>query len=323
MVAILLGYSVDIYENQKVFIKHFGYTDNLETDYQYRIAYDEAMRRGIWTKEKKLEELKKEGSWTEKEDETLASLYSALGHLKKQRSKLYLPSQVAIKNEQIKETEVKLSKLQFKKDQLLYSTAEKKAERRAEDYFVYSSFFLDSKFERPFFHESFDDIDSDTLLQLKNVYFRSMETILGGGTKRIALSRDFIDLMYTAEHPYEILGKPYAFYTTFQLDLINFGRFFKHILSSDPPPPQSAKEDPDKLEEWWETSQNAKKVLQKRGKQDSGAGATNLIGATTEDLKQMYGEGEVVNLDTELKQTAKNKGKTVLGIEDLMKMRGI
>lgn len=322
MTSILMGYSVSFFDDRKIFIKHFGPIDSLETDYQYNLAYEQSLSRGLKTEKDKLEELEKDSIWTKKEDEDLNEKLVSLTHLKKTKSKSYIPSQVQILVDRIKQLESEYVELKLKRDYFLRHTAEKKAERRAEDFYIYNSFFYDKQFNKSFFSESFDDVDSDLIEDLKRVYIKSLDCISNGGIRNVALTREFLDLVYMAEKPYEILGKPYVQYTYYQTDLINLGRLYKHILSSDPSIPEGVKSDPDKLETWWETSQNAKKILERSNKSEVGNSVNTLVGVSSEDLKAMYGDAEVVSLDKQIKDTAAKSGKTILNMQEMMKMKG-
>lgn len=323
MTAILMGYTVTMFESRKVFIKHFGPIDSLETDYQYNLAYDSAIKKGLKCEKDKLEELNKEGLWTHKDEETVKEKFIALTQMYKTKSKLHVPSQVAAMTENIKKSEDAYRQLKNTREQLLRHTAEKKGEKRAEDYYIYSSFFNNKELTDSFFVESFDDVDGDLLLDLKRLYYKAFENILNDKIKYVALTKEFLDLVYMAERPYEILGKPYVQYTFFQTDLINLGRLYKHILSSDTTIPEAIKSDPEKLETWWETSQNAKNLLEKRGKVEIGDGVNTMVGMSSKELKEMYGEHSVVSMDTQIKEAAAKSGKSVLNINDLMKIKGI
>lgn len=320
LTSILLGYSVCQYKEKKIFIKHFGYTDSIETDYHYNLAYESAISKKIPNQEEKIELLKSQGLWSDKKDQEIKNLDLKISHAKKTKSKTFLPSQIEEISKKIKEDEDKVLKLVDKKRKLIGVTAELIAQQRADDFYIYSSFFSDKNLENLLIKESFDSVDSELLNDLKLIYFSAMKNIKNGGIKRIALTREFQDLMHVTENVYEILGKPYVKYSFFQIDLVTLGRFYKMILCSNPPPPDNLRYQPDKLEEWWNTSQNAKKVLSKRGKESMGGGDT-VFGATAEDMKKMFGDGEnVINLDTEIKKKSVNG---MVPMNELMKIHGI
>ena len=321
--SVLTGYSVTPFGNKRVFVKHFGVTDSIETEYQYDLAFNRAKERGIPTNELKLSILKDQGLWTDSDIERLAKLTSETALLKKRRSTMPIPSQIKIVSVKIDENEQEINTLSFKRFQLIGTTAETIASKRAEDYYIYHSLFSDNKLQNSFFKESFEDIDSDLLEDSKQIYYQSLKCILGKNIKKIALLSDFINLMHLAQDPYQILGKPYCQYTYFQIDLISLGRFYKMILSREPKPSDHLLKDPEKLEEWWETSQNAQKILDKRGKESVGDETSVMFGATSEDLRTVFGDGaNIKNIDTEIKKEAAKSGG-VLDMKQMMALQGI
>jgi hypothetical protein len=261
--AVLIGYSVTTFQDERVFIKHFGVTDSVETDYQYDLAFNGAVKRGIKTEKEKLDYLQKENLWTEADEANIRRLTSETENLKKRRAMSAIPSQVDGINKKIDENEQILNSELGKRIRLVGTTAESLANKRSEDYYIYNSLFLDNKLSKNFFTDNFEEIDAELLEQSKFAYYQGLKYILRNNIKKIALCKEFIDLMHLAQDPYQILGKPYCHYTYFQIDLISLGRFYKLILSQEVKPPQGILKDPDKLEQWWETSQNAQKISSK------------------------------------------------------------
>jgi len=319
LTSVLLGYSVSRLSNTKIFIKHFGYTDSIESDYQYKCAFDHAVKSGAPTEKQRLEELKGLGLWTN-QDEEIKSLESINKNLVTRKRSLALPSQVKEFEGRLAENESKLNKLKLERFILVGTTAETIAAQRSEDYYIYNSLYINDKFTKLFFEESFDDMDSDPLQSAKNCYYQSLKPIMGGGIRNIALCDEFMNLMNLTENAYEILGKPYAMYSFFQADLISIGRYYKMIINNDPAPPGQHRYNPDKLEEWWDAARNAKKIMSKTGKESMGGGSV-LMGATGQDLKDVFGDDpNIKSIDSEIKKNAKGG---VVKMEDMMRIHGV
>jgi hypothetical protein len=320
--SVLAGYSVIPFEADKIFIKHFGVMDSVETEFQYDTMYELAREKGVNTEEEKLAFLAENELWTTAEEDKLKKLSSETEFLRKRKANSYIPSQSEDIEKQIKENEKGLSKLLSNKIRLLGTTAESLAAKRSEDFYIYHSLFKDNKLSVKLFDEDFEEVDAEFLEGAKLSYYHGLSPILHKNIKKIALSREFMDLMNLAQDPYQILGKPYCQYTYFQIDLISFGRFYKHILSQETKPPANLLEDPDKLEQWFEMSQNAQKIMQKTGKEGVGDSASVMFGATTDDLNKVLGnDPNIKNLDTEIKKAAGEKGG-MLNKEDMMKLHG-
>jgi len=128
----------------------------------------------------------------------------------------------------------------------------------------------------------------------------------------VALSQQFISLLNLTENFYEILSKPISSYTYYQIDLLSYGRFFKYVLNSDPKPPENIQKNPEELEEWFTRSASRKKIIQNS---QNSAGQI-IMGGTDSDIKEIFKNEEVVNIDTEIKK----KGR--LNMAEMMKLHG-
>ena len=84
--------------------------------------------------------------------------------------------------------------------------------------------------------------------------------------------------------------------------------------------PDDVKEDPEKLVEWFESTKNAREVLDKSKGAEKEGSATSLVGATKQDLKRLGldNPNETINLA----KKAAEKGGT-LSMEDMMKIHGV
>jgi hypothetical protein len=318
--SIILGYNLASLEGERVFIKHFGNKDKVEVDYQYGLAYNSALSKNVVTNEEKEIQLAELKLWSEKDDKEIISLELSIDNLKR-RKRLSLPSQIKDINIKIQDAASRISKLRAQKNKLMGVTAESIAQRRAEDFYIASSFFRDDAFNNRLIHvDEFDDMDISQIDSMKFTYFSALSEILGEKIKGLSVLKDFMNLMYLAEKPYEILGKPLAEYTFFQIDLISFARHYKHIISHEPQPPDNILEDPDALDDWYESSNTMRKIMDKDHDRDSVGRATTIMGGTAEDLKLLEKEGDIVNLDTEIKKAAKHKP---LNMQEMMKLHGI
>src|SRR4051812_8885551 len=106
--AVLTGFSVTTFQGRKVFIKHFGNMDSVETEYQYELAYNSSLKRGISTEKEKLSFLQEHGLWVEADEAKVRQLTSELTNLRKRRSTSAILSQIDKINEKINENEDQL-----------------------------------------------------------------------------------------------------------------------------------------------------------------------------------------------------------------------
>jgi hypothetical protein len=319
LTAILLGYSVSTMNGDRVFVKHFSLTDSVETDYYYDSAYSEAIEQGVFTEEEKLNFLIENELWSTENEASIKKLRAEIEMLEKRAAASIIKSETKKVTDKITENKTVLSKLLIERLNLVGSTAESLANQRSENFYIYSSIFKDKDFEKHAFSASFDDISSEELEMARTTYTNALQFILNRNIRKIALSKEFMDLMFLATDPFQILNKAYCYYTFFQVDLLNLGRYYKAILSQDPAPPEGLRHDPDKLEEWFSSTTKAQKLKQKLSKDDLGGGGT-WVGATTEDLKEAFGD-DVKNMTTEIKKVAGQSGR--VSMKDMMKIHGI
>lgn len=317
--AVIAGFNIASLDGERVFIKHFGNRDKIEVDFQYSIAYKSALSKQIITNDLKEKQLIAQGLWSEEKDKEISRLENSILNLKK-RKRRSLPSQIKEINKDIDKAYAKIILLKNRKKRLIGSTAETIAQTRADDFYIASSFFKDDTFkERVVDINSFDAVDNDLIEMMKIEFFSSQSSILGDGVKKLSVLKEFMNLMYLAEKPYEILGKPLADYTFFQIDLISFARHYKHIISNDPTPPEKILEDPDALDDWFEGSTNMKKIAGEE-KTDTIGQATTIIGAKPEDLELLKKEGNIVSIDSEIKKAITDRP---LNMQEMMKIHGI
>lgn len=310
--SILQGYSVVQNGGQKLFIKHFGFCDAIESDFQYQIAFRDCINRGIFTEEQKIQLAIKNKFWSNEEDKEISILKLSINNLQIQKGKTVLPSQKSNLNKEIEEKNIRLFDLEKKRNNIIGTTAESIATQRAEDYYIFKSFYLDYKLEKPFKdEEEFNSTDEEEIKELKYNYFSCLNFILNGNIKKIALSNQFMSLLYLTDNFYYILGKPLANYTYYQMDLISYGKMYKSILNMEPKPPENIRHDPEKLEEWLELA-TSKKIITKN---DSSGQV--IMGATDSDIKELFKNEEVVNIDTEIKKRGR------MNMAELMKLHGV
>lgn len=310
--SILQGYSVAFPFGKKVFIKHFGFYDSIESDIQYQITFNKCVKNGVFTESQKVKLAIKNNLWSEEEDRKIASISLAISSLTERRSKAALPSQKNALSKEIDDNYLILSELRKKRGEIIGVTAESIANQRSEDYYIYKSFFTDKNFDVPLYDDDYFDIISEEDMEiLKSCYFESLKFILNGNIKKIAISNRFLSLMGLTDNYYEVLGKPFSNYTFYQMDLLTYGKLYKHILNMEPKPPVEIRHDPDKLEQWLDSSTSTRKII---GNSDSSGQV--LIGATDGDIKELFKNEEVVNIDTEIKK----KGR--LSMQEMMKLHG-
>jgi len=202
---------------------------------------------------------------------------------------------------------------------LFSRTAESYAEERVNDFYILKCLYKDSTLkDLAYSEEEFDDIDSEDLFQIIKEYNKVYSNINDESIQFIVL-QDFYNLfMPFAEHAHEFYGKPVCDLSYNQLKLLIYSRYFKNIFSNNDKMPDHIKKDPEKIIDYVNANENARKLVDKKGEKENAA--QTLVGATEEDMEYIgfKAKGEKT---TSLAEEAKKKGGS-LSMEDMMKLFG-
>ncbi len=181
--------------------------------------------------------------------------------------------------------------------------------------YILNSLFKDNQFLIPFYNnDEFEDLDEIELDQTIQAYNKEIAQFQDSTISKIALATFFQKYFVLCDdNIYHFFGKPIVLLTYFQAQLGELGKFFKHVLSQEQKPPQHIINDPEKIIEWYQVGNNAKKLTSTH----ENSQITSIVGSA-EDVKkiaEMQGQ-EVVSFA----QIAAKEGKTRLSKQDLMKI---
>jgi len=320
---ILNGYteiSSDILDENPHYIKHLNIFDTVQTDKLYDRCYIKAKTMGLPTEEEQVKYLNKEELWTSKNEAELEDSRLFVSNLRMTKSKLFLKSQINPILKEIESGEEKTRKLLQEKINLMGYTAESYANKRSNEIYIQQAIFKDKAFKTLSIDEDkFNHITDSQLKELTTDYNDSTEFLTLDNIKKISLLPFFCNYFYLCEDsPMIFYGKPVVDLSFFQAELFAFGRYFKNLVQeSKAQPPEEIKNDPDKLMDFYEMRRNAEEVMEKLEKRTGeSAGASSLVGATSEDLEAMgYKKGAGKTLS--LSDVASKKGGN-LDMKDFM-----
>ena len=159
-IDIVNGYS----KSDDVFVKHLGTFDNYNIQLVKKEAYDSAVKKGLPIEKNKLEDLRKQKIWLDEDNRELVEYKSMVDGLGQSRKNLFLPSQIKLKETEIKEWELKYyTKLNYKSE-LLGLTAEKYADRKSSNFYICYSLYKDKELKLPYFENwKFNELDDEEL----------------------------------------------------------------------------------------------------------------------------------------------------------------
>lgn len=301
------------------YLKHLSLEDQVDIDQIYDYYFNEAKSRGVPTNDETLKRLIEEKQWSNRQESLIKQEEDFIENLNKQKKVLYLRSEIQRLNTDIESAQKRLNDLKNTKASFFNRTAESYAEERVNDFYILKCLYKDKKLNQAAFEESqFDNIDSETLTCIIKQYSEVYKNI-NDNTIQFLVLQDFFNLyMPFAENPTEFYGKSVSELTYNQIKLLIYARFFKNVFQQNDKMPQEIKNDPDKIIDYVNANENAKKAIENKNNKENQA--TSIVGATSEDL-------EYIGLKTKGQKTlsladeAKKKGGS-LSMDDMMKIFG-
>jgi len=301
------------------YLKHLSLEDQVDIDQIYDHYFDEAKSRGVPTNDETLKRLIEEKQWTNRQESLIKQEEDLIENFQKQKKTLYLKSEILRVNADIESAQKRLYDLKNTKAAFFNRTAESYAEERVNDFYILKCLYKDKKLSVVAFEEDqFDDIDSETLTCIIKQYSEVYKNINDNTIQHLVL-QDFFNLyMPFAENPNEFFGKSVCELTYNQVKLLIYARFFRNIFQQNDKMPQEIKNDPDKIIDYVNANENAKKAIENKNNKENQA--TSIVGATSEDLEYI-GIKAKGQKTLSLADEAKKKGGS-LSMDDMMKLFG-
>lgn len=301
------------------YLKHLSLEDQVDIDQIYDIYFEEAEKRGVPTNDDTLKRLVDEKQWSNKQESLIKQEEHLIENFNKQKKSLYLKSEINRINADIESAQKRLNDLKNTRAAFFQRTAESYAEERVNDYYILKCLYKDKLLTKHAFEESeFDNIDAETLSLIIKQYGEVYKNI-NDNTIQYLVLQDFFNLyMPFAENPTEFFGKSVCELTYNQVKLLIYARFFKNVFQQNDKMPQEIKNDPDKIIDYVNANENAKKMMENKNNKENQA--TSIVGATSEDLEYvgLKAKGQKT---LSLADEAKKKGGS-LSMEDMMRIFG-
>lgn len=300
---IVKGYSLDYFNNHPIYFKHF---DNIvlgDFSDEEKFIYDKAKNEGLLTEKEKIEQLIKDGVWTEVQEREIKQEKEFIEIRSQTKKNLLIESQIAVVNKEIESSQEKVNQLLCARANLVGYVVESYSQRKINEKHIQSSTYKSKELlELLFNEEEFNELEDSQLEELIISYNNKIDYI-NKNIKKLAISPFFQNLYHTCgENIYNFYGKSVVELTIFQLDSFIYGKFFANIISNNNPP-QELLEDPDKLIEWSTQSKNFKDAI---GEQKADLSGGSVMGAKAADYKKAGVAGKVVNFRKKL-QDGKNE----------------
>ena len=126
------------------FFRHLTPQNRGDSAYYYEKVIAQCEGMGIATRDKRLEEVKAAGTWTEEHEGVYLNAQSYLDNLNNTVKTLALPSQVAEMKGQIEQAKEKFREVSSNRAAAIGITAEQFADKKANEKFIFDNLFADS-----------------------------------------------------------------------------------------------------------------------------------------------------------------------------------
>ena len=343
---ILCGYSfLELGDGVRLYIKHLSDLDLGELEYIRDGYLQQAVEKKLPHAEEQLKILIKQEHWELRKENKILKLKQDVSHLASTAQSIVLQVQKAPIEAKIKHKKEALAELVAEKEEILGMTAEKYADKRANEESIRRSLFKDPELSTLYFSErEYDDIPDETFVEIVNKYNTVLSRFDGSELKKLSALPFFLNpFTLCKDDPFVFFGKSVVKLTHYQGEILFNGLIYKNVLSQGKSPPELYYEDLEKLVQWYalqkegaaindgnEAAQSApdsRKTWDKHG--------TSIPGATKEEQIAFAAKhgGEIVDLQDvatgmlkkrreELKRDGKDPSKAKLTIDDFMKIHG-
>lgn len=297
---ILLGYSVcldysAVLNHKIVYIKHFTPLDIAKINNSKDFFLNLARKEGLSTREEREKYIIDQELWDSEKDKEINTQKNFIDRLRLTKKNLMIEEQVNQINQQIKESNDKIHKLENEKESLLGMTVESFASKKINELYVKNSLYSDVEFHNKILDdETFEYLDDSKLIEIVKTYNNKMANLLDHkNIKRVSLLDDYFRLFIACnDNAYYLYGRPIIFLTNYQIDIFEFAKHYKNILSqSKTPPPHDILEDPDKLDDWFNLNKNTENVMQN----NQNAAGVAIVGASSKDIDRASPNKQIIS----------------------------
>jgi len=315
---IFQGYSEFDFEGNQLYLKHLCIKDQAYINIYYEKYKKIAIKKGLPEEKKALEDMKKDGMWSDEDDLKIEELKSQIKNLQDTKKSVFLRSaQEKIKSDLAsKESEYYI--LLAKRKEIVGKTAEDYASSMSSFEMIRFFVFKDKQLKQHAFDEDeFDRMSDESLLALKKKQDDISDKFNELNIQKSSLRPFFSMYLSYCEDAYGFYGRPMCDLSVYQVKLVLFGRIFQSIFQYTEDIPDAIREDPEKLLAFSEAKSNKNSNKKNKPFIDENAAGSTVFGGKKGDLDEMGGDVEGVSLSEEIKKAG---GK--LNMEQMMKLSG-
>ena len=228
---IIRGFSFD--SEREIYVKHFTELEKIQVIRKRQEILDRTKSRGVKTERDALDYLISENLWSQGKEEEIASLELSVEDNTRHANNMVVPAQKNVILSLVQKDKDALAKIRNERASLTGLTAEKYADEKYINHYLYFSFFKDPDLKLKFFsEEEFSDLEEDEI----NDYFRIYSSVLAkfseDNLKKISVSPFFLNsVSFAYEDPRLFLDKGGLDYTNYQFEIFNLGKRNVRLMS--------------------------------------------------------------------------------------------
>jgi hypothetical protein len=295
-----------------VYIKHPNQREKILYLDRYNFFLNEAKSVGVLSEEEQIKSAIENGCWSKEKENSLNSYNLAIDRLLKTKSSLIFDSDKRRIQEQINDLNEKIISASNERSSFLSMSAESWAQVRLKDYFIINFFFENYDLTKKTFarDDDIEYVDDDDFFTYSSCYYSYLNIFSNKNIKKCSLMLEFQNTFFISDMSAQsFFGKPIIGLTTNQIDLLIYGKYYNNIIkNTEAKIPQELYDDPDKFEEWCESSSQKRKLMESKNKK---GGSTFIVGER-DDLSSM---GLDISGDNIIKES-KQKGS--LSFSDML-----
>jgi hypothetical protein len=236
---ILRGFS--FYEPEKIYIKHFDDLDNISIVRLRQSITDKIKKKGVPTEKERLKIIRADGEWTKLDEDNVEALETNISVNQKELAKAFVPSQKTTLQNAILDWQIQLQQILDNKEGLLGPTAESRALKITNNYYVYYAFYKDHECKEKFWtKEEFEELDEKDLTRYIGVYNEALMCFTERNLRKLSCLPFVLNgASYCKDQGMFFFGKPITEFTTYQLTLFSKAMRNTFVLretkNGDPP----------------------------------------------------------------------------------------
>lgn len=283
---IMRGLSKMKLSHSFVYVKHSNMLDDYLYEEKRQELTKQAIENSIPYENDKLNSLIEMGIWSHENESEIRNEKFYLDNLRKTLKKLFRKQEINSVNNDIRKSESKLFVLNYHRSEMLGLTLERFVQSRLQRYYIIYSLYKNEELtDRYLSEEEYTDLEDDDISEIFSKYESVLSKFNDKNIKYIAISPFFYNGFSICDNdPVKYYGKPIINLSSLQINLFQYACFFKHIFSEGSDKiPEDWRDDPEKLEDWYNASDARKQMMERSGNADG----VGIVTSDKEDMKKL------------------------------------